>query len=165
MPAIAARCAIPPELTSTVEPDSQPAPPPGPDETATERGEATVLAARNRARYEQVQALMGEGMALKAVARRLGLSRGTVRRFTRATLVEDLLASGARPTLLDDHIEYVHQRWDEGVTNAIVLERDLRARGYRGSHPTLSGYLRPLRGQQRLPVVAGHRRSAMWSAG
>ena len=144
-----------PEPPPTVAQQGPALPPVGPEEIAVGRAEAKVLAVRTRARHEQVQALVADGVALKEIGRRLGLARDTVRRFARAARVEDLLASGPRPTLLDDHIEYVHHRWNEGVTNAIVLDRELRARGYRGSYQTLSGYLRPLRGQQRLPVLPG----------
>jgi transposase len=117
------------------------------------RSEQGLLAPRIRQRYAQVQALRAEGATIRAITRELGLSRGTVRRFARASGVHELLAKthAGRPSVLDDHADYLHQRLNDGVTTASTLFEEIRQRGYRGSLATLRAYLQPLRGAARRP--------------
>jgi transposase len=111
------------------------------------RSEQGLLAPRTRQRYQQVQELLAQGATIRAIARDLGLARGTVRRFARASSVHELLAKPhpGRPRVLDEHADYLRERLVNGVTNAVTLCAELRERGYRGSATTLRTYLRPLR--------------------
>lgn len=112
---------------------------------AIAHAEAGRLAPRVRQRFDQIQQPQAEGLGVKAIAWRLGLARGTVRRFARASTVDELLtkAHAGRPSLLDEFKPYLHQRWSEGCINATVLFAEIRQRGYRGTANTLRSYLRP----------------------
>jgi transposase len=125
---------------------------PIPTATATDstpaRSRAGKLSARVRQHHQQIHALAGEGKGIKEIARELGLSRGTVRRFTRATTVEELLPDGPRPArsgIVTPFAEHLRRRWNDGVTNANILLEEIRALGYRGGYSALRDYLRPLR--------------------
>jgi transposase len=111
------------------------------------RSEQGLLAPRTRQRYQQVQDLLAQGTTIRAITRELGLARGTVRRFARASSVDELLAKPhpGRPRVLDGHADCLRQRLASGVNNAVTLCAELRERGYRGSSTTLRTYLRPLR--------------------
>jgi transposase len=140
------------------EPVPEPDPPgsaeqPAPDlqqaatAAAARQAEQSALAVRTRQRYEQVQALRAQGQGIKPIMRQTGLAKETVRRFYRAASADELLAKirGGRPSLLDDHQPYLHQRWNEGCTNVRQLHAELRDRGYRGSYGTIRLYVQPFR--------------------
>jgi transposase len=114
---------------------------------AAKRAEESALAVRTRQRYEQVQALRAQGKGIKPIMRETGLAKETVRRFYRAATVDELLAKvrDGRPSLLDEHKPYLHQRWNEGCTNVRQLHAELRERGYKGGYGTIRDYVLPFR--------------------
>jgi Transposase len=141
----------------------EPAPGPEPQETETgqdapdlqqaaaaaaaRRAGESTLAVRTSQRYEQVQALRAQGKGIKPIMRETGLAKETVRRFYRAATAGELLAKvrDGRPSLLDDHKPWLHQRWNEGCTNVRQLHAELRDRGYKGSYGTIRDYVLPFR--------------------
>jgi transposase len=137
-------------LTATM-PEQEPVDVPGPTPTVTaaaDSPEQGLLAPRTRRRYEQVQAMLAQGATIRAIMRELGLARNTVRRFARAADVHELLATASRsgrPSMIDEHADYLRQRLADGVSNAVTLCAEIHERGYRGTATTLRTYLRPLR--------------------
>jgi transposase len=116
-------------------------------EAAARRADDSVLARRTRDRYDQVQALRAQGLGVKPIMRQTGLAKETVRRFYRAATLDELLATtrDGRPSLLDEHKPYLHQRWNQGCTNVRQLHAELRERGYRGGYGTIRDYVQPFR--------------------
>ena len=53
--------------------------------------------------------------------RETGLAKETVRRFYYAESIDELLSKvkNGRPSILDGHKPYLHQRWNDGCTNVI----------------------------------------------
>ena len=145
------------------EPVPEPGPEPEPEEAAggqaaanlqqaaaaaaARRAEKSALAVRTRQRHEQVQALRAQGKGIKPIMRETGLAKETVRRFYRAATADELLAKirDGRPSLLDDHKPYLHQRWNEGCTNVRQLHTELKERGYKGGYGTIRDYMLPFR--------------------
>lgn len=69
-----------------------------------------------------------------------------MRKFAQARSVEDLIAkTEQRVHLVDDHIEYLHRRWNEGERNATGLFREIRELGYQGGELAVQRYLRRFR--------------------
>jgi transposase len=118
----------------------------------TARADAGALVNRTERRHDQVRTLRQEGKSIRTIMRDLGLSRGTVRRFVRADHVDDLLVKprAGRPSILDEYLEYLHHRFNEGATGT-QLFTEIRAMGYRGSAATLRTYLRPFRATRTAP--------------
>nr|WP_262705545.1 ISL3 family transposase [Streptomyces sp. NEAU-383] len=109
-------------------------------------GRPRPLVARTRERHQQIHERIERGDSLRAIARELHLSRGTVLRFARAADVEQLLVAAThRPSAIDDYRLYLHHRWMEGCTNAAALTREIQQLGYRGDINTVRRHLRPYR--------------------
>ena len=104
------------------------------------------LVTRTRERHAAVRQLASQGMSISAIGRKLSLDRRTVRRFARATEVEELLTKAeCRASLLDEFKPHLHERFNAGCTDAARLTREIALLGYRGSDKTVRRYLQPLR--------------------
>ncbi len=125
--------------------------PGGPDGVCGTQGR---LVTRTQERHAAIGELLAAGESLRAISRILGLSRPTVRRFARAASPDDLLAESIRESGLDPFKPYLHQRWNEGITDATALHAELQQRGYTGSVRTVRRYLAPLRNGTAAPDPA-----------
>ncbi|MFI9561763.1 ISL3 family transposase, partial [Nonomuraea endophytica] len=116
-------------------------------------GRERRLVIRHTERYEAVQALLAEGCSLAEIGRRLQLSRDAVRRFARATSLEEVLFKAThRASILDPFKPYLNQRWNDGDTNATALHTELQAQGWTGDVQAVRRYLnqfRPANGRAR----------------
>ncbi|QZA32145.1 helix-turn-helix domain-containing protein [Hydrogenibacillus sp. N12] len=95
--------------------------------------------------------LHGEGRSIREIARILGISRNTVRRYLRATEVPKPAPRATRGSKLDPYKAFILQRVAEGVENCVVLLRELRIQGYEGSYTILKEFVRPLRRPRSIP--------------
>jgi transposase len=135
------------------------------DKTATADGPVRVpqvartlpekkIVTRMREQHTAVHELRERGLSKATIARRLGLHPATVRKLATARTLEELTAkTEQRAHLVDDHIEYLHRRWNEGERNATGLFREITARGYQGGELAVQRYLRRFRaGRGHAPV-------------
>jgi hypothetical protein len=77
---------------------------------------------RNAQRHGDIHELMGQGLTVSPIARRVKLDRKTVRRFAGAEVAADLLGPGGRrATALDSYLPYLTGRWREGQHVAAFL--------------------------------------------
>lgn len=131
------------EAADTAEPQADEVPP---SILAPLPRRETPLVSRTRRRYADVRECLARGLSRSAVSRELHLDRQTVRRFANASCVEELLGDVEnRPTSLDPWLDVIHQRWNDGVTNAVDLTAELRPLGYIGGVRVVQRYLEPLR--------------------
>lgn len=116
-----------------------------PTRSSTRRQRLEEARARRRARYEQVKTLQSRGVALLEISRQLHLARSTVRGFARAEqfperaarrgegiLSESPAPDPRSPDPLEDHLDYLKRRWEEGCHNAMRLYREIKERGFTG---------------------------------
>lgn len=94
--------------------------------------------------------LHGQGVSIRGIAEELGIARNTVRTYLRAAGVPRPKPRPKRGSKLDPYHSYVQQRLGDGVTNCVVLLRELKAQGYTGGYTILKDYVHPLR-QPRQP--------------
>jgi transposase len=88
-------------------------------------------------RYEEVMALHRTGIGQRALARQLGISRKTVKRFVSSPLCPQRApGTGLRPkgkSKLDPYLSYLREHWDAGTQNSSLLFGEIKERGYTGS--------------------------------
>jgi transposase len=145
-----------PAEPGAAEHEREPAGPDIPDEPA-DGGSGTEgrLVTRTRERYAAIQELLQAGESLHAISRALSLSRPTVRRFARAASADELMdGATGKESKLDPFTPYVHQRWNEGLTDAAALHAELRERGFTGSVRTVRRYVAPFRQAAAAPDPA-----------
>lgn len=127
-------------------PALEPGPQAGPGAHRTIHGEERKLPARYRERHAAVHDLRRKGLDNRQIAARLGLCEETVATYAKAAAPEELMATDARRrSILDPWKPYLHQRWNEGFTNAAALDREIREQGWKGSRSIVTGYLRQYR--------------------
>lgn len=131
-----------PATESALEPGAGSCALPEPDGVRDVFGRERRLVTRHRERYAAVHALLGEGHSLTEIGRRLGIGQDTVRRFARATSIEEVLFKAThRASILEEFKPYLNQRWNDGVTNAATLHAELRTRDWTGSVQAVRRYL------------------------
>ncbi len=88
---------------------------------------------------------------MRAIARKLKLSRKSVRIFVQAEAYPERQQTkeGARRSLLDPYKGYIVQRWQQGCRNSVQLYDEIKARGFTGSAPLLRRFLAALRKQHQ----------------
>jgi len=118
-------------------------------------GRERRLVTRTRERYAEIHQRLDAGESLSAISRVTGLDRKTVQRFARAGSAGELPGKAtSRESKLDEFKPYLHQRWNEGVTDAAALHAELQQRGWAGSEQTIRRYVRPFRQAPAAPGPA-----------
>jgi transposase len=99
------------------------------------------------ARYNTICQLYNEGMTIKAIARRLKLSRTTVYAQLRRGAPPEPKTRTVRPSdrVLAPYIPYLIERWRQGHVSGQQLWREIRAQGYRPSSSTVRRFIARLR--------------------
>jgi len=109
--------------------------------------------ARRHARHEEVVGLHRQGLSISAIARRLHLTRPTVRKLVRAAPCP---APAPRPSILTPYEPYLWARWTQGCQNAATVWQEIRALGYPGSYPHVRHALRRWRTEPARRGRAAH---------
>ncbi|GAA4888131.1 hypothetical protein GCM10023237_01700 [Streptomyces coeruleoprunus] len=141
-------------VPATRDPEPGPAPEEEPSGSPWPTGHR--FADRTRSRHASVHALLEAGHSLRSVQRQLGMAWHTVKRFADAERPEDLFKGQwqNRPSVLDDYMSYLDDRWNEGLTNAWKLWEEIVPLGYKGgSYQRVRAYLHKKRTSPR-PVTA-----------
>lgn len=87
----------------------------------------------------------GEGISIRQIAKALGISRNTVRKYLRDPGIPQPRPRAPRPSKLLPFEDHLRMRLGEGVDNCVVLLRELRSMGYTGGYTVLKDYVKPFR--------------------
>lgn len=93
--------------------------------------------------------LNGEGRSIRGIARDMGVSRNSVRKYLRSPQVPKGKGRASKESKLDPHKDYLQDRVAEGLDNCVVLLREIRERGYTGGYSILKEYVHPFRRKQQ----------------
>jgi transposase len=96
----------------------------------------------------EIRVLAKHGKGVREIARELGLSRNTVRRYLREPEAVRYRSRPSRPTKLDPYKLYIQQRLAAAAPDLIpatVLLAECRERGYAGSYTMLKAFMASLR--------------------
>ncbi len=114
----------------------------------TERERLSRHAARQD-QYAQVTAFWEQGLGNEEIARRLGLTARTLRRWQNTGFPE-AGRRRKRPSKFDPYARYVLSRWEQGCTNGLQLYREIKEQGYTGTDREVYRFLVPLRRNERI---------------
>jgi transposase len=103
---------------------------------------------RRLARYEAVMEQVRQGASQREIARSCGLARKTVRHWISAQSFPERRPSSHSSTI-DQHRNYVEQRWQQGCHNAAQLWRELLDQGFDGQSRTIRDWIRKYCGSQK----------------
>jgi transposase len=95
--------------------------------------------------WMQIHVLKAQGVSVREIARRLGISRNTVTRYLASEEVPRYKQREPRPTKLDPFHAYILERMEAAapeVISAPALLRELRARGYQGQLRSLQAFMK-----------------------
>jgi transposase len=88
-----------------------------------------------------VRQLAEQGVPLLQIAHRLGLARGTVRKYASAAAFPERATHPAQPSIIDHYAPYLQQRLEAGCQNASQLWREIQADGYRGTYQQIARWV------------------------
>jgi excisionase family DNA binding protein len=100
--------------------------------------------AERMARYEHIVALQKQGVKIAEIALQLGVTQRTIQRWIATENIPYSRPRRQRPRLIDPYKTYLLKRWHQGCRKGAQLERELRAKGYKGSGRAMYRYLQTL---------------------
>ena len=103
-----------------------------------------VRQAERMARYEHIVALQKQGVKIAEIALQLGVTQRTIQRWIATETIPYSRPRRQRPRLIDPYKTYLLSRWHQGCRKGAQLERELRAKGYKGSGRAMYRYLQTL---------------------
>lgn len=96
-------------------------------------------------RYQRVVELDRQGIATKETAGRLGMSDRTIRDWLKQGAFPEAQKRRKKQNSFDPFAAYVLKRWQDGEHNGLVLWREIKSQGYRGTDRSIYRYLKTLK--------------------
>jgi transposase len=101
--------------------------------------------------FAEVKELAAQGYSQRTVARHLGISRNTVKRYLAAATPPTYQGRGLRASQITPYITHLEKRWLEGCHNSRILWEEIRQRGYPGSYGSVRRFVQRYRTPHHSP--------------
>lgn len=104
----------------------------------------------------EIRVLARQGRSIKAIARELGLSRNTVRKYLRNGESPRYMPRHPQPTKLDPYKAYLQERIEAARPHripAMVLLCEIQALGFAGGISQIKSYLAPFKRRTEEPLI------------
>lgn len=99
----------------------------------SETAESQPLSTNPHLQFAEVKALATQGYSQRPMARHLGMSRNTVKRYLAADTPPTYQGRGSRSSQTPPYVGYLEKRWLEGCHNSRILWEEIHQQGYPGS--------------------------------
>ncbi|HEX2912207.1 MAG TPA: ISL3 family transposase [Chloroflexia bacterium] len=103
-------------------------------------------------RYQQVVDLRAAGLKQIEIAKRVGISERTVRKFLQSEGYPEPQARPKRRSKFDPYTSYVLTRWKDGEREGKQLYEEIVGLGFKGKLRMVQRYLQELRDEKRQPI-------------
>jgi len=122
-------------------------------DTSTNEREASKASREQRLQtYRQIKQLQTLGWKIGQIARRLDINPTTVRKYFYAENFPERNGRSAGGSILNPYLSYLESRYQEGYQNAMQLWREIREKGYPGTHRQVSKWMSKRRHQGETAV-------------
>ena len=95
--------------------------------------------------YMDIKAMYRRGMSMRAIARRLGIHRNTVKRHLESDSFPEYRKRKRKDSILDRYKQVIDDYLAEGDYQATWIFERIKAMGYKGSYKTIQKYARRVR--------------------
>lgn len=126
----------------------------------------------NQEEQMEIKILNKQGMGIRKIARTLGISRNTVRRYLRHEGTLSYKKRPATPSILDPYRDYIVIRLGKAKPHTIpatVIYREIQERGYQGGITLVRNYIREILPEKpkdpiiRFETEPGHQMQVDWT--
>jgi transposase len=113
-------------------------------------------------RFQQIKQLRAAGVPILQLARRLKMSRNTVKKFLAAAVVPPLRCGyHQRYSPIHAHVPYLRERWiKDKERSSRTLWKEIKEQGYSGAEVTLRHYLQKWRGLSDAEIQARYNKKS-----
>lgn len=94
-----------------------------------------------------------EGNSAYAIAKEIGLSKNTVKKYMVTTAAEDCNLSRNQPSKLDQYKDVIHLCMSAGIFNCQTIFERICDQGYNGGITIVKDYVKPYRPSKSLQAV------------
>lgn len=99
--------------------------------------------------YQQIKQLQIAGWKIGQIARRLDINPTTVRKYFYAEIFPERNGRSAGGSMLNPYLPYLESRYQEGCQIAMQLWREIKEKGYPGTHRQVSKWMHKRRQKQQ----------------